>query len=101
MRSPFDDRVSNFEAPPNTGFFVDAQGAPWASRPDNVVDKYMSKVSLKQDDYWQYKKYLNNRQWFELDMFLERLENKSEGDDLIRIQNSRNVISKLQKEGNN
>ena len=95
----FDDRVSNLEAPVTTGFFVDSSGGNWDNRPDNIVDKYMSHVKLKQDDYWTYKKYLNSRQWFELDMFLERLESSSEGDDLTRIKKSRDVAKRILSEG--
>jgi hypothetical protein len=95
----FDDRVSSMEAPPSTGFFVDSSGGAWDSRPDNVIDKYMSKVSLTQDNYWTYRKYVNGRQWFELDMFLERLEKDAEGDSLIRIKKAREVVSKILSEG--
>lgn len=95
----FDDRVSSSEAPVTTGFFVDSSGGDWDSRPDNVIDKYMSKVKLSQDDYWKYKEYVNSRQWYELDMFLERLQNKTEGDDEIRIKKSREITNNILNEG--
>lgn len=99
MFEQFDDRVSSSEAPVTSGFFVDSSGGAWDARPDNIIDKYMSKVSLSQDEYWKYKEYLNNRKWFELDMFLERLENKSDGDNLIRIKNSREIANRILNEG--
>lgn len=97
----FDDRTSNMEAPVTTGTFIDANGQNWNSRPDNVINRYMSKVSLTKDEYWQYQKYVNDRKWFELDMFLDRLSQTADRDDLIRLGRAKEVISKMLQERNN
>lgn len=97
----FDDRVSNMEAPVTSGFFLDASGNPWEKRPDRVIDKYMSKVTVSRDQHWQYKKYLDQRQWFELEMYFDKLLNTADTDDQIRIKKAKEVVSKILQENNN
>jgi hypothetical protein len=94
-----DDRVSNMEAPPTTGIFLDASGSAWANRPDVVIDKYMKQVDVSPDEYWRYRRLLDNRQWFEFDLFLEQLEKTADQDSLIRIKKAREVISRMNKTG--
>lgn len=93
MFEPHNDTISNMEAPAVVGHFLTADGADWASRKDNVVDKIMSNVKLSHDDYWQYKKYINARQWFELDLFLDRLLTKVDEEDTRRIGEAKKSIA--------
>lgn len=95
MFEPIKD-YDSFEAPPALGQMLDANGMDWNSRSDNVIDKEMSHVKLRREDYWQYKKYLNARQWFELDLFLDRLFNKADDEDKKRISNAKKVIMEAQ-----
>jgi len=94
-----DDRESNLEAPLTSGFFMDASGVPWANRPDQVIERYMNKVAFNKDQYWQYREYLDSREWFNLDMFLETMAKSADQDDEIRIRKSREVIANLNKRG--
>lgn len=94
----FDDRVSNMEAPVTSGFFLDASGNPWDKRPDHVIEKYMSKVALSREDYWLYKKHIDARNWFELDILLDRLYQTVDTDDKIRIVKSKEVVGKILQE---
>lgn len=93
---PLNDSIDGFEAPPAQGFLVDINGSRWDSKPDNVVDKYMSKVALTQNEYWKYKEYFNAKKWFELEMFLDRLANSATEEDAARIVAARKVVTRIQ-----
>jgi hypothetical protein len=98
MFDKHDDRSSSQEAPLTTGFYMDASGNSWGNRPDNLIQSYMSKVAITRDEYWQYKKHLDNREWFELDLFLERIAKKVDADGQIRVNKARNVIKRVNLE---
>ncbi len=101
MFEPHNDTISSMEAPPVMGHFIDTNGADWASRSDTMIDSIMSKVELTHDEYWHYKKYLNARQWFELDMFLDRLLKNANEDDVTRINKAKENVAKAQGENLN
>lgn len=90
-----DDRASSQEAPVTHGIFLDVDGNRMSSRTDAVVERYMNKVSMTQDQYWQYRDHFDNRNWYKLDMFIEQLQKSAIKDDAIRLANARDTVRKI------